>query len=277
MSGFTSFASGSGANQNLDNTYERLGQGAVGVGSACTAGAGSKGTGASIGTTSSAWSGFWIYVQAASTSNNRYLVDISNDNGSTWFVSNLYIEPNGSAPVFAIFVPLNVAAASVMTFRAQGNGAGTVRVWLMGVVTNSQSPPMFSSMTALNVDTTNTRPGQSDLTMVASGSTTFSEIEDSTVATYGALMAVVGGPTTGAVTTSQATLLNIGTGAAASETIIGALSVYSNSGSAASFRSQAPLLLYKTIASGSRLSVQMLSTTQGANDLYQCGLYGFAV
>lgn len=279
MGGYISFAGAGGANQNLDNTYERIGQGAVGAGVSVVAGSGSKGSYATIGDVgSTAWAGFWVYVWAASTSSTRYLIDLSTGaNGSeVVFVPNLYIEPNVAVPIIAIFLPLNVAASAHIRCRAQGSGAGNLNIWLKGVLSNSQSAPMFNTMTALAVDTTNTRAFTSDITMVASGSTTFTTIKDPTAATYGAILTVVGVSSVGAVTTTQPTLLNVATGAAASETIIDGLASGATSGSAASFRTEPSSLIYKSVASGARISVQMLAGTVGANDKYTCGIYGFS-
>lgn len=278
MSGFIPFAGSSGANQNLNNTYERLGQGAVGAGTQITAGSGSKGSySASLGTTSNAWSGFWVLFPTASTSNTRYLVDISIDNGSTVYAPNIYIEPNSSngAGICVVFIPLNVASGSVVKARAQGSGAGNVFIWLLGIVTNSQSPPMFTTMAALTADTTNTRAGSSDIAMVASGSTTFSEGVSSTATQYGALLAIIGTSSVGQVSTGQAALLNLATGAAASETIITGWPVEAIL-AATSFRASTPSLIYKTIPASTRLSGQVLAATVGANDKFTLGLYGFS-
>jgi hypothetical protein len=89
-------------------------------------------------------------------------------------------------------------------------------------------------------------------------------------------MAVLGGPSTGAVTTGQAVMLNIATGAAASETVVARLAAGAQSASAASFRAQPGVTFFKSIASGTRLSAQIQSNTQGANDLATVGLYGLS-
>lgn len=268
---------GGGSPVNLDNTYESLGFTTSFVGTACTSGNGSKGTAVTMGTTSAAWSGFWLYVAWASTSNARYLIDISFDGGSTYAIQNYYVEPNSTgAPVAAYWFPMNVANAADMRVRAQSTAATTFRAWVQGALTNANSAPMFNTFTALNADTTNTRPSGGDITMVNNASTTFTTILDPTVATYGALMAVLGGPSTGAVTTAQMVMLNIGVGAAASEVVIGRLAAGAQNASAASFRAQPGLTIFKTIASGVRLSVQVKSNTQGANDLAVVGLYGLS-
>lgn len=280
MSQYINMASGGGgANQNLNNSYESLGFTTTFVGTACTAGNGSKGSAsATLGTTAAAWSGFWLYIAWASTSNARYLVDVSKDGGSTWFVTNFYIEPSGSGdPASGYWFPLNVAASSDIRIRAQGvSGSGTVRAWVRGVLTNSQSPPAFNTFTALNADTTNTRPSGGDVTMVANGSTTFTELVASTGAQYGGLAAVLGGPSGGAVTTGQMVMLALATGAAASETVIARHAAGTNNASAASFRGQPGIYIEKTIAASTRLSVQVFSNTQGANDMAVVGLYGFS-
>lgn len=278
MSGYTSFASGGGSPVNLDNTYESLGFTTTFVGTACTSGNGSKGTtSATLGTTSAAYSGFWLYVAWASTSNSRYLMDVSFDGGSTWAIQNFYVEPSTSGTSVAPYwFPMNVPVSSDIRIRSQSTGATTFRAWVQGALTNANSAPMFNTFTALNADTTNTRPSGGDITMVNNASTTFTTILDPTVATYGALMAVIGAPSTGAVTTLQTVMLNIGVGAAASEVVIGRLAAGAQNASAASFRAQPGVTLLKTIASGARLSAQVKSNTQGANDLATVGLYGLS-
>lgn len=264
---------------NVDNTYESLGFSSTFVGTPCTAGNGSKGSAsATLGSTSAAWSGFWLYIAWSSTSNSRYLMDISKDGGSTWFVANFYVEPSISGTAVSMFwFPLNVASGCDLRIRSQSNGAAqTFRAWVRGVVTNSNSRPLFSTFTALNADTTNSRPSGSDITMVASGSTTFSELVASTAATYGALAAVLAAPSGGAVTTNQMVMLALASGAAAAEAIFARHGNAANSASAASFRTQPGLLVDKAIPAGTRLSCQVFSNTQGANDKALVGLYGFS-
>lgn len=267
-----------GSPVNLNNTYESLGFTTSFVGTACTSGNGSKGSAsATLGTTSAAYSGFWLHVTWASTSNSRYLADVSFDGGSTWAIQNFYAEPNSSGmSTAAYWFPMNVPNGSDIRIRSQSTGTTTFRAWVQGALTNANSLPMFNTFTALNADTTNSRPSGGDITMVANGSTTFTTLVASTAAEYGAIMAVIGAPSTGAVTTGQMVMLNVATGAAASEVVIGRLAAGAQQASAASFRTQGGVTLLKTIAAGTRLSAQVQSNTQGANDLAVVGLYGFS-
>ena len=278
MSSFVSFASSGGANQNLNNSYETLGYGTAGTGTLVTANASANTKGsysASLGTTAADWAGFYLHIGSASASTVRYIVDVSLDNGSTVHVPNLYLEPGQTVGPTVIWIPLFVASGAVIVARIQAStGAATLRVGVQGVVDNSQSAPMYTTMTALNIDTAATRAGTADIAFQDNAGTTYGAIVASTGAEYKAFLFSPGSNGTNPGT-SQAALLKFATGAAASEVEFGDWPIWVMNAAAPYNVDRSLAYFERTIAASTRLSVKPLVATPGTDNL-RMAAYGFS-
>jgi len=263
-----------GANQNLNNAYELLGfNGTTGAGVGLTSGVvNTKGTGAAIGTTSSAWAGFWMVLGVGNTAGNRYMIDLSDDGGSTWaMVPNYFWWPATSGGPAMVWVPLAVAASTVIHARCQSNAASaTTSVALIGAVDNAQSAPMYTTMTALNTDTATTLPS-TDVPLNGAGYTT---LVASTAAQYGAFHLVLSynGTQPG---TSQALLAYLASGAAFSEADFAYMPGHGLAANPQAHRNFTPMPFDVTVASGQRISAKIIANMTGT-DNYRIGVYGFS-
>lgn len=272
---FYPFASGSsGANLNLDNAEEPVGINTDGTATTVTAGASNAlGTYQDLGTTAAAWAGFWIYYGPASASSSRMLLNLR-INGTTVIVPNLYLEPNQAVGPMRIFIPLAVAAGTLIAAAVQAaTGAQTVKVGLVGIVRNAQSAPMYTSMTALNVDTTNTRAATADVAAQNSAGATYTTLSASLAADYHAFLFSPGHNGTNPAT-SQAAKITFATGAAAAEVEFGFHATWINNSSSA-FPSRPLHFIERTILAGVRLSTKCAVVTPGT-DAIRVAAYGFA-
>jgi len=266
-------AGASGANQNLDVEEEWLGFAADGATTLVQSGGtnNTKGSWTAIGTSTEDWAGFVLYLGPGSASSARYLVDIRV--GGVTVVPDLYIEPNqGFAPI-PVFLPLAITAGLFEARIQAENSNRTLRIGIVGFVRSAQSAPMYSTMTALNVDVANTRASASDIALQGSGGTTYGTLSASLAASYGAFLFSPGG--SGAVpATSQQLDLHFATGAAAAEADFARHSTWITN-TAASFLNRAMRLVERTIASGARLSVKPVVATPGT-DTMRLAAYGFS-
>jgi hypothetical protein len=276
VSAFTSFAAGSPANQN--NAYQALGYNANGSKTTITAtGVNGKGAYAVLGTTSSAWSGFWLVFGQGSASTARYLIDISiGATGSeVVLVPNFYAEPNQTVAPLTVFIPLNVATGVQLSARCQSSSSGaTMAVAVVGVATNADSAPLFSTMAALTADTANTRISTTNVTLVGSGSTTYTSLVDPTSTTYGALLWSIGqsGTTPATSQEGRAAILTSPTGGGGeAEAFAGGVFMLATS----TVYKNPYYLTTKQFASGIRISGQVIAGTPGT-DTIRFGLYGFS-
>lgn len=263
--------SGGGSPVNPDNTVEALGYGATGAGTTVTSGGtNTKGSPAAIGTVGgTSWAGLYLDVGMGSNSGARYLLDLSFDNASTWAVQNLFLQPGTSGAYTRIFLPLNVASGAQVAARVQSSVASaTLSIAVKGLLRNADSLPLFSTVTALSVDSANTRPSTVDVGLA----NTFVELISSTAAGYGALLAVVADNGT-LPATSQGASFAIGLGGSGSEAEIDRWGVQISTANPA-IRTGASPVLMKTIPSGSRLSARGLAATPGS-DAFRVALYGF--
>lgn len=260
-----------GSPVNPDNTVQTMGYGAAGAGTQLTAGGtNAKGSPTALGTVGgTSWAGFYIDVGMGSNSAARFLLDLSFDGGSTWAVQNLFLQQGTSGAYTRIFLPLNVASASDIAARVQSSVASaTLSIAVKGLLRNADSLPLFSTFTALNVDSANTRPSTVDVGLA----NTFVELISSTAAGYGALLAVVADNGT-LPATSQGASFAIGLGGSGSEAEIDRWGVQISTANPA-IRTGASPVLMKTIPSGSRLSARGLAATPGS-DAFRVALYGF--
>ena len=275
MSAYTSFVSGGGggANLNLNNAEEALGFATDGTTTLVTAGGSNntKGTYVSFGTSANDWAGFWLYLGQGSASAGRYILDVR-QGGATVIVPDLYVEPGQSLAPVLYWIPMAVTAGLIEVRCQAENSSRTIRVGIVGIIRNSQSAPMYTTMTALNVDTTNTRASATDIVMQNSAGTTYGTLSASLPSTAGGFLFVPGGTGTSPAT-SQQTGFQFATGAAASEVPFAWHSTWI-SNAAASFSNRAPKFIEHTVASGARISVKPTVATPGT-DAMRCAAYAF--
>lgn len=267
-------AGSSSANLNLNNSEEKIGFATDGTTTTVTASgtANTKGSYVTIGTSSNDWAGFWLYVGPSSASSGRFIIDIRRG-GSTVIVPDLYVEPSQSVQPVPVWIPLAVTAGLIEARCQAGSGSQTVKVAIVGVVRNSQSAPMYTAMTAINVDTTNTRASGTDIAVQGSAGTTYGDLSASLAAQYKAFLFSPGGNGT-TPATSQQIALNFATGAAASEVEFSWHASWI-SNVAAPFGARAFKFIEKTINSAVRLSVKPVALTPGT-DAIRVAAYGFA-
>lgn len=263
---------GSSQPSNPDVALESVGLTAYGGTTVTSGSSNTKGSYASLGTTSNNWSGVWVCWTTASSSSARYLVDIR-IGGSTVWIPDLYIAPSSAAvgPTGCLYLPLLLASGTAIDARCQSSvGSATLPISVVGVVASSATYPGFTTMTALNPDTTNTICGAAAIP-IDNG---WDEIVASTSTTYGSLLALVGRASTAPGTGAYAALVSVGTGAAASETAIIQGSAWMGS-TAPYMVNQALPRRDKSIASGTRLSAKAAASSPGSDGL-TVGLYGFS-
>lgn len=271
---------GSGANQNLNNTYEFLGFGSgdgtsvAAAGSTNTKGSYTQLSGAGGGgVTVNNLRGIYVMPLVSSAAGTRFLADISFDGGTTANIPNVYLQPGtptyGSTP--GVYFPMAIAAGANIQVRHQSaTASATARYAVVGAIANSQSPPGFSTCAAINAaDTTNTRPNTTNIPLTDA----WTELVASTATQYGAILAVAGdnGTTPG---TSQAVGVQVGTGAAASETAIMRWLAAATTTGPLLARGFSPLI-EKTIASSTRLSAKAYGAVAGTDNI-RVQLFGFS-
>jgi len=269
-----------GAAANPNTPYEFIGfTGTSGTDVTAHASNNTKGTWVSLGATTGALAGFWVSIGVVSASTLRYLIDFGTDNSTANLVSNLYAMPgSGAAGTMRLFIPVAVGAGVTIYARCQSQtGASVIPVAVTGrVVQSGVTPPMYSLMSALNVDTANTRASDTNLTLQASGGTTWNELGTAgaaltTGAAYAALMAIPG-----IGSANPATLQTIrcafATGAAGNEVEKMRWNVGVATTGAIAPNSAAPLY-EATVNSGTRVTFQALAATPGT-DAVRCAVYG---
>lgn len=280
MSGFTSFAAAGGANQNLDNTYEFIGFGSgdgtliTAAGTANTKGSYTQLTAGGVGgITQNALRGIFLMPLLTSAAGNRYLADISFDGGTTANIPDVYLQPGtavyGSTPGKPF--PMAIAAGANIQVRVQSaTASGTVRFAIVGVISNSQSPPCFSTCTALTTaSTADTRATSTNIPLTD----TWTEAVASTAAQYGAILAVAGSNGT-ALGTAQTIGVQVGTGAAAAEVAFMRWLITGNTGAPEMPRGFSPLA-ERVTAAGARLSVKAFGAVAGTDNI-RVQLFGFS-
>lgn len=274
----TGAPAGGGAPTNLDTTKEPIGWGTGGALTTLTSGGSGNALGAtsaSLGTTANAWESFYLYVSQASSAGDYYQVDLSFDGGSTWPAVGLHYEPNGNVISYAPYrLPIKVAAGSDVRARLRASSASlTLRMALEGVVRTSASPPGFTSLVPLNINTAAT--GVAVTTTLASA-TAWTQTIAATAADYGGLLVMYGSHTSGATPNDQqygAAL--VGIGASGSEVEISRDSVLLIS-SGNSCRTIGCGVIQKAIPAGTRIATAFRGsgTMDGTTDRIGVGVYG---
>lgn len=210
---FINFAS-SGASQarNPQRTYDRFGFTSNGLQVTNSNGTNALSAYSSLGTTTQALCGIILTVFHVSSSVPRCQVTIRTG-GSTVIVADLTFKQNTFAKE-EFFIPLQIPTSTLVevAVRTSLNGNGAYFA-AKGVVANATDAPGFTAMAALITTTTaSTNPSS---TTVADGGT-WVELVASTAATYGALYAIVGSPSS-APTNAQRSLVYLSTGTAGNE------------------------------------------------------------
>jgi len=262
---FGSAAAPSG-NQNLDNSYESIGFG-TGGGTTVTSGspANTEGSFVSLGTTAAEWAGFTLWIGPASTSSVRFLVTVS-IGGATVLAGKVFALPSGNSGWMPIELPLNVPSGSDIQVKVQSSGvSATLLAAIVGAVRNSQSPPCFTKLEALNVDAANTFASAVDVPFT---NVWTSEVTASAAA-YDALM-IVGSGTGNSSAAAQSASIGLATGAASSEVEIFRLP-FQASTTAPTMRG-AHALISKAFPAGTRFSTSIRAGVTTDNG--RVGLYG---
>jgi hypothetical protein len=192
------------APSNPNETYERIGINADGSFTTITA-AGTahvKGSYATIGTTVSAYAGFYLEIGQGSSSTARYLIDIR-INSTTVILPDFYSQ-GGASSNGRIFVPISVAAGTLIEARCQcATASATIGLAISGRVRTASHPALYSQGYQITTaDTTSTHPSTTSVTL-QSTLTTWTQLVASTAADYGALLLTVGYPGTNFATTQQ--------------------------------------------------------------------------
>ena len=273
-------SSGGGANQNLNNTYEFLGF-STGVGSTVTA-SGSVNTkgsytqmtgGGGGGVTENAFRGIYLIPMGASAPGVRFLADVSFDGGSTVAIPNIFLQPGtaqyGTTP--GVYFPMAVASGANVQVRMQSATASATVVWsVVGVVSNAQSPPCYTTCSAITAaSTADTRAGSVNVPLTDA----WTELEDSTVADYDAIIGVCG-PNGTVLGTSQLIGVQLGIGAVAAESAIMRWVIGGHTSAPEMPRAFSPLC-EQSVASGTRLSAKAYGGVAGTDNI-RVQLFGFS-
>ena len=255
---------------NANTTFETIGIAGNGALTTVTTGAANtKGSYAYIGSTTNAWSGFFLNVGGAGVATLRFLMDVR-IGGTTIILPDFYIRP-GVAAATPLFIPLAIPASTLIEVRAQASaGTQSLPVALVGMVANSTTPPGFTQATALNADTANTFPSAPNIALQNSGPSWTQEVA-STSGTYGAIYATADFNGTN-LATAQDIAVDLATGSDASEVKFAEFVVRASAGTAGIQRAAAYFPIQ--IASGTRLTVGALAPTPGTDNI-RVGLYGF--
>lgn len=273
---YISFASGGTPIVNPDTDLETIGAGANGTGTTVTSSgsANTKGSwvqltaAGSAGVTVNNNSELTLWIGKQGSASDRLLMDISLDGGTTVHVANLYIHPGSTPRYDRVRLPINVPAGSNVQVRCQAQaGTKSVAVFAVCMKRTASTPPNFTSIAALNVDTAATRPSATDVSL----GNTYVELVASTAATYGGLIAILGDNGT-VPALEQTALITLGVGAAAAEVAVANWGAWAAT-STPYFRSAFSPLVPKAIASGSRIAAKLAAVTPGTDNA-RIGLYG---
>jgi len=284
MSGYTSFASG-GSPVNIDTSYIYAGITSAGAATQLTGGAiNTKGSYVELtDSTSADIAGFWLLINTANASANRYLIDIATGAATSEvvLVPDVYSQPGTlGAGDQVVFIPLNITSGTRVSARCQCNGAsGTVNVAVIGEVRTANHPPLYNSCERVSSTPAGspqaTTPSNTDLTGVVTAGTGWTTINASTARTYGALVAIMGIRVSGAApTTAQPGSLRLATGAATAETLFAQTPSTMNTANPAVPRWPG-LPIYKSIPANTRISGEVLVGTAGASDIFSPLVLGF--
>jgi hypothetical protein len=207
---------------NTASRYETIGATGgppVNEGTICTTGAANtKGSYATMGTTTFQADGFFLTLLNTGTA-DRFRVDIAiNTGGSdTIIVEDFWCENNGIAFHVHNWIPVRVPSGAAVKIRAQALGASRT----LGALATMYSDPsrVGGSKIRSATDFTNTLPTNT-LTLTGTTQTAWSEVCASTAARFCRLWAM---PTNAgdATRTADRFIIDVGMGAAASEVVLG--------------------------------------------------------
>lgn len=224
--GFNTFSgSGGAASAVLDYLPEIVGH-SNGAGTMITgnATAHALSTWQSLGTTSSAFSGFDIECSAPSGASNRYLLYLSLDGGSTTFFGPILVLPASTNRTQRFSIPrLAVPAGSTIhvAIRSSAATSPTLKVMIIGKVSQSASnPPDFT--VATNLTTADTAATRASSTSVAASTdaTTWQRLAASLASEFKAFIVFFGSGSNPA--NSQGVTIRLAKDAGGAKTVIGA-------------------------------------------------------
>lgn len=263
--------SGSGSPSNIDTSYEFGGFSATGTGKqvATNAAATNKGPWEElIASTSGSWAGFWLEINIANTSGNRFLLDIGVGAAGSEVVKvpDLFVSLGATtAGPLIVFVPLNVASSQRVAARVSSNGASgsSLYITVIGVLRTASHSPLFDDCERITTAPAGTPatafPSSTDITGVTSAGTGWTVLNASTSRTYGALLSNLGLRTSGAAPgNAQQLTFRLATGAAASEALF--FQAMSATSTSAPYVQKFPILpIYKSFPSGTRIAGEVLA------------------
>lgn len=281
----------SGAAQNLNASYESAGFVTAGV----TAGAmtpipisgtaNTKGAWVELhsGIDAAGWAGFYLFLNIANLSGNRYLVDIGTGVAASEVVRmpDVYSAPGTVvAGPQVVYVPLNIAAGARVAARMQCSAiAGALTGAILGVIRNATSPPLWNNCERFTTTPAGspaaTFPSDTDVTATVVAGTGWTVMKASTARTYGAIMPSMSVQKSGTVpTTAQPVTLRTAVGATLSEVLIGAQPEYVSSSAPAVNRFNGLPLLH-SVPSTSQINCEILTGVAGLNDKFCVSYHGF--
>jgi len=269
---FQLYGGGGGSpSANLDVDFEILGLTSDGTGTQVTTGSSNtKGSYVTMGTSSFDYCGITLVIGPQSTAADRYLFDVSFDNGTTAHISNVFNQiAAGNGMSFFYFDKVKATSSSIIRVRAQSSSATrNVNVYVIGWKRTANDPPGFTSCTNIVADTTTSFASTVDLTL----DNTWIQHVASSADKYSAF-ALGFGHNGSAPSTQQSARVSLGTGASSSEVELFAQGVVIGTGSPY-FRGQGISQFKKTVNAGTRISLRANATTPGT-DALRVAIYGF--
>ena len=209
-----------------------------------------------------------IYVDISSaTASGRYLLDIGTGAAAaeSAVIANIPFAAGSSAVVNVslpgFYVPLSIASGTRISARCQSSTAGGVQLQVSIYVVGGSGS---ATVTTYGADTSDSGGTEVDPGASANTKGAYSEIASATSADHDTFIAIVTGKAN-AVPTTAAFVMDIATGAAASESIVIPNLAFSSNDSADSV---GPIVFSfpLSISSGTRLAARAAATTNDATD-----------
>lgn len=280
---FNTFNAAAGAPANIDATYEFPGLvNGSGVSVQASASVNVMGAWAElIAATAGAYAGFWIIIQAASTSSARFLVEIGIGAAAaeTVIIPGIPATPAtaGNGEV-VLFVPLNVPAGSRLSARCQSaTGSATIAVSLIAEIRNANHAPLYDNCERISSVPSGTYASNLDVAFVTATNTGWTTVAASTARAYGAVLVMAGlRASTTAPATAQQFSMRLGLGGSGATDATLFFKAPSSTLAATPVGGRCPgFLARKAIAASSRLAVEFVAATAAAGDVMAPFVLGF--
>lgn len=195
----------------------------------------------------------------------RILLDIATGGAGseTVIVANIPIRTSSNGNLVRFFIPIRIAASTRIAIAAQGSGAGqTLVVTMHGVVGSFTS---YATCTTYGADTGTTSGTVVDGGGSANTEGSWVQLTASCAADHDLLIVSLLSPVTNAAATVNV-MVDIGTGAAASETaILNDLFMLNPNGAVGNNPPCKPLYPATTVASGTRIAARCQADNTDAN------------